>query len=130
MIRPAIGRLLPEHLPRLRELLIACGKTWAVDWTWNHENTLVAMYHDRMVGMVTVWVDRQPYAFVDHLIVDPAYHNEGVGTFLAVAIGKMLRDRGVKVIRVFAESDVVIRGLVKVGGFRIVGKHTILERFD
>lgn len=130
MTHPEIQYLQLEHYAGLQALHRACDKEYAVNWVWNPHNTLVALADGKVIGMITAWIDDQPYCFVDNLLVHPEYRGGAVGPYLAIAMGEMLRDRGVKVIRAVVESDTIVRGLVKLGNFRVVDKFTVVERFE
>lgn len=129
MIVPTMSPIHPDLLPSLSQFFIDCGKPHMKDWDWNPKNTLLALHNtDRVVGFVSSWVDGQPYAWIDPLLVHPEHQNQGIGVWLGWVMEAILQKRGVSMIRVLVREDGDLIPQLKRSGMVVVGQFTVLEK--
>lgn len=128
MIVPTMSPLRADLYPSLGDFFRACGEGHMADWEWNPANTLLALHEDRVVGFVSAWVDGQPYAWIDPLLVHPDHRNQGIGVWLGWTMEAILQKRGVSVIRVLARDDGDLIPQLKRCGMKLKGSYTILEK--
>ena len=130
MIVPELTELRPDHLQDLWFLFKLCDQEHDDGAMYNPETSLVAFHNGQMVGFVTAWIDSQPYAFIDNLLVHPDFRHKGIGFWLCVAMKDILFKRGVRLIRaIVTDGDVVFRGLVKYGFQKVKGA-VVMEIFN
>ena len=127
MITPTITQLTIEYLPSLHSLFAATGHDYEVGWEYNPDMTLLAIHEDKVVGFIAGWIDNQPYAWVDNILVHPKYRRTGVGYTLCVAMRGVLQAKGVKVVQAAIENPQLVDMLVRGAGFKVRGERTLLE---
>src|SRR3990167_8575719 len=128
MIVPVMSPIRPDLLPSLSQFFKDCGDEYMADWDWNPKNTLLALHNDRVVGFVSSWVDGQPFAWMDPLLVHPEYRGQGIGVWLGWTMEAILQKRGVSVIRVIAREDGDLIPQLKRCGMNPLGQFTMLEK--
>lgn len=129
MIVPELTGLRPDHLEDLWFLFKLCNQEHDDGIMYNPDTSLIAFHHGQMVGFITAWVDDQPYAFIDNLLVHPDFRHKGIGFWLCTAMRDILFKRGVRAIRaIVPEDSVTHRGLAKFGFEKIEGV-VVMEAF-
>ena len=99
MIVPVLTQLRPDHTDDLVFFFRVCDWPFDPEQPFNPNNTILALHKGQIVGFVTAWIDNQPYAYVDVLIVHPDFRGQGIGYYLAHAIREIVLRRGANAIR-------------------------------
>ena len=66
-----------------------------------------AIEGDRLIGIARVLTDDQFKAFILDVVVDPAYQNKGVGTFIMTSIEESPRLANVDHIELFCKGEMI-----------------------
>ena len=128
MIRPTVVPLNPDLLPRLHQLFDACDQPHVKEWVFNPRRCALALWKDEVVGFVASWWDRQPFAWIDLLLVHPKYRGQGVGVILCWTMEELLRGEGVKAIRCLLDDGAEIAEPLERAGFTRVGTPVLMEK--
>lgn len=88
--------------PRIQELL-KLNKLWVDGLDWSAlQGWLIATHKDVIVGAVQVLFGK-PLGVIAYLVVDPAYHNSGVGYPLIKAAEALLKINGTDAMTGFTD---------------------------
>ena len=128
MIRPLIVPLRPDLLPGLHLLFDACNQAHVKEWVFNPRRCALAVWKEEVVGFVACWWDKQPFAWVDLLLVHPKYRGQGIGPALAWMIEALLVQEGAKGIRCVLDEDEELASPLEKAGFVRIGHPLLMEK--
>mgnify|MGYP001592757592 CR=1 FL=1 len=115
MLVPTLTQYRPDMLDDLTFLFKVCGWEFDPAQPPDSNNSIVALYKGQLVGFVTYWLDSQPYAFVDSLLVHPDFRSKGIGYYLAHAVKEIVLKHGASAIRFVVTNPELAATLDRVG---------------